>query len=75
MDEARKRVLGIMAAILSARKLAQYDGGQRVPPTVAAIADAIRWAVEIMRAIDQHWPQPSRGEVRSAIGYKPSTGS
>ncbi|MGD0180461.1 MAG: hypothetical protein ABR880_21280 [Candidatus Sulfotelmatobacter sp.] len=25
MDEGRKRVIGIMAAILSARKLAQYD--------------------------------------------------
>jgi len=27
MDEGRKRVIGIMAAILAARKLAQYDGG------------------------------------------------
>jgi len=31
---------GIMAAILAARKLAQYDGGRRVPATVAAISDA-----------------------------------
>lgn len=55
MDEGRKRVLGIMAAILAARKLAQYDGGRRVPATVAAIADAVRWAEQIMRAIDEHY--------------------
>ena len=30
MDEGRKRVIGIMAAILAARKLAQWDGGKRV---------------------------------------------
>jgi hypothetical protein len=37
MDESRKRVIGIMASILAARKLAQWDGGKRVPATVAAI--------------------------------------
>ena len=58
MDEGRKRVLGIMAAILAARKLAQYDGGRRVPATVAAIADAVRWAEQIMRAIDEQFPAP-----------------
>lgn len=36
VDEGRDRVIGIMAAILAARKLAQYDGGKRVPATVAA---------------------------------------
>ena len=56
MDEGRKRVIGIMAAILAARKLAQYDGGKRVPATVAAISDAVRWAEEIMRAIDERFP-------------------
>jgi hypothetical protein len=56
MDEGRKRVIGIMAAILAARKLAQWDGGKRVPATVAAIADAVRWAEEIMKAIDDRWP-------------------
>ena len=35
MDEGRKRVLLIAASILAARKLAQYDGGKRVPATVA----------------------------------------
>ena len=56
MDEGRKRVLGIMAAILAARKLAQYDGGKRVPATVAAISDSVRWAQEIMDEIDRRWP-------------------
>ena len=55
MDEGRKRVLGIMAAILAARKLAQYDGGKRVPATVSAISDAILWAEEIMEEIDRRW--------------------
>ena len=32
MGEFRKRVSGIMASILAARKLAQFDGGARVPP-------------------------------------------
>jgi hypothetical protein len=57
MDEGRKRVLAIMAAILAARKLAQYDGGKRVPATVAAISDSVRWAEEIMQAIDERWPE------------------
>jgi hypothetical protein len=56
MDESRKRVIAIMAAILAARKLAQYEGGTRVPATVSAIADAIRWAEEILRRIDERWP-------------------
>lgn len=58
MDEGRKRVLLIAAAILAARKLSGFDGGKRVPATVAAISDAVRWAEEIMREIDRHWPVP-----------------
>ena len=56
MDESRKRVLLIAASILAARKLAQFDGGKRVPATVSAVADAVRWAEEIMKAIDERWP-------------------
>ena len=52
----RKRVLLFAAAILAARKLALYDGGKRVPATVSAIADAIRWAEEPMDEIDRRWP-------------------
>jgi hypothetical protein len=56
VDEGRKRVLLIAASILAARKLSQYDGGKRVPATMTAISDAVRWAEEIMREIDQRWP-------------------
>ena len=56
MDEGRKRVLLIAASILAARKLAQFDVGKRVPATVSAIADAVRWAEEILKAIDDRWP-------------------
>ena len=58
VDEGRKRVLLIAASILAARKLAQFDGGKRVPATVSAIADAVRWAEEIMKAIDDRCPIP-----------------
>jgi hypothetical protein len=59
-------VLLIAASILAARKLAQYEGGKRVPATVSAIEDAIRWAEEIMAEIDRRHPakaaqqEPSR---------------
>jgi hypothetical protein len=59
VDEGRKRVLLIAASILAARKLAQFDGGKKVPATISAIADAVRWAEEIMKSIDERWP-PSR---------------
>jgi hypothetical protein len=58
MEEGRKKVIGIMAAILAARKLAQYDGVKRVPATICAVEDAIRWAEEIMKLIDERF----RGE-------------
>jgi hypothetical protein len=56
VEEGRKRVLLIAAAILAARKLAQYSSGPRIPATVSAIADAIRFANEIMIEIDRLWP-------------------
>ena len=56
MDEGRKRVIGIMAAILASRKLAQFERTTRVPATVCAISDAIQWADEIMSEIDKRWP-------------------
>jgi hypothetical protein len=61
VDEGRKRVLLIAASILAARKLAQWDGGKRVPATVAAISDAVRWAEEIMGEIDRRWPVEQKG--------------
>jgi len=56
VDESHKRVILIAASILAARKLAQYDGGKRVPATMSAISDAVRWAEEIMKEIDERWP-------------------
>ena len=44
---------GIMAAILAARTLAQFDSGARVPATINAIADAVRWAERIFEEIDR----------------------
>ena len=40
----------------AARKLAQYDGEARVPATISAIADGLRWAEEILTEIDRRWP-------------------
>jgi hypothetical protein len=48
-------VLLIAASILAARKLAQFEGGKKVPATISAVADAVRWVQEIMRAIDERW--------------------
>jgi hypothetical protein len=56
VDEGRKRVLLIAASILAARKLSQYEGNKKVPATICAIADAIRWAEQIMAQIDERWP-------------------
>ncbi len=44
------------AAILAGRKLAQYDAGKRVPVTMSAISDAVRWTEEILKEIDPRWP-------------------
>jgi hypothetical protein len=59
MDEGRKRVLLIAASILAARKLAMYEGGTRVPATISAIGDAVRWAEMILAEIDKRWPTKS----------------
>jgi hypothetical protein len=71
MDEGRKRVLLIAASILAARKLAQFDGGARVPAAICAIDDAIRSAEQIMRAIDERWPMKSeRVATRQRKGFR-----
>ena len=49
-------MLLISVSILAARKLAQYDSGARVPVTVSAIVDSIRWAEQYMEEIDRRWP-------------------
>ena len=52
----RKHVIGIMAAILAARKLCQQETTRQVPVTVATIADSVLWAERIMQEIDRRWP-------------------
>jgi hypothetical protein len=66
VDEGRKRVLLIAASILAARKLAQYDSGARIPATVAAIADAVRWAERIMEEIDRRHPEKPAQQPRAS---------
>jgi hypothetical protein len=65
VDEGRKRVLLIAASILAARKLSQHEGAKKVPATVSAIADAIRWAEEILAEIDRRWPVAQNGINRN----------
>ena len=60
MDEGRKRVIGIMAAILAARKLAQQDSTRSSPASNCAIQDAIAFAGRIMRVIDEMFPAHGR---------------
>jgi hypothetical protein len=51
VDEGRKRVLLIAAAILAARRLAQLDG-KPSPALEATIANSISMAEKIMKKID-----------------------
>jgi hypothetical protein len=56
MDEGRKRVIGIMAAILASLHMQTADDlfgtPQGSPRTDKLIAASIQWAVQIMRKID-----------------------
>ena len=69
MDEGRKRVLLIAASILAARKLAQFEGGKRVPATMSAIADAVRWAEEIMKAMTNAFHRGRNHLARRPLPY------
>ena len=56
MDEGRKRVLGIMAAILASLHMERADdlfgGPQGSPRTDKLIAASVQWAEAIMQKID-----------------------
>ena len=57
MDEGRKRVLLIAAAILASRKLSSESVSPGMSPReVAAIDDAITWAKRLMDVIDRKFP-------------------
>ena len=60
MDEGRKRVLGIMASILTAMHMRTADDlfgtPQGSPRTDRLIAASVQWAERIMRKIDNVFP-------------------
>jgi hypothetical protein len=60
MDEGRKRLLGIMAAILASLHMQSADdlfgGPQGSPRTDRLIEASIQWAERIMRKIDNVFP-------------------
>ena len=58
VDEGRKRVLLIAAAILAARKLCQLDSTRPSPALHSIIADAVIFAERILQRIDSEWPTP-----------------
>ena len=58
VDEGRKRVIGIMAAILAARKLCQLESTRPSTALHSIIADAVIFAERIMQRIDAEWPIP-----------------
>jgi len=57
MDEGRKRVIGIMAAIMASLHMRTTDdlfgGPQGSPRTDRLIAASIQWAERIMQKIDE----------------------
>ena len=62
MDEGRKRVIGIMAAILASLHMRTADdlfgGPQGSPRTDQLIAASVQWAREIMRRIHSLCDKP-----------------
>jgi hypothetical protein len=60
MDEGRKRVIGIMAAILASLHMRQADDlfgtPNGSPQTDRLIEASVQWAERIMRKIDNAFP-------------------
>ncbi len=60
MDEGRKRVIGVMAAILTSLHMRTADDlfgcPQGSPRTDKLIEASIQWAERIMEKIDVRWP-------------------
>lgn len=62
MDEGRKRVLLIAAAILAAGRIVAWDG-RPSPAMECTITDAIALAERILSKIDAKWPQHTPATV------------
>jgi hypothetical protein len=75
VDEGRKRVIGIMAAILASPHMQNADdlfgGPQGSPRTDKMVAAAVRWAERIMRKIYNVFGKSERMSEASAghLGY------
>ena len=67
MDEGRKRVIGIMAAILASLHMQTADdlfgGPQGSPRTDKLISASVQWAERIMEKIDLVFRGKSRTEL------------
>lgn len=57
MDEGRKRVIGIMAAILASLADDLFGTPQGSPRTDKLIAASVQWAEKIMEKIDERFSQ------------------
>ena len=55
MDEDRKRMIAIMASILTARRLSEFDPSMRFPAAINAVHNAVGWAERILAEIDKRW--------------------
>jgi hypothetical protein len=55
LDEGRKRTLGVIAAMFLCRKMAVLEG-KPSPAKEMAFCDSLDLAAELMRRIDQRWP-------------------
>jgi hypothetical protein len=70
MDEGRKRVIGIMAAILASLHMQTADdlfgGPMGSPRTDRLIEASIQWAEKIMRTIDMCSGENAKGETKVA---------
>jgi hypothetical protein len=71
MDEGRKRVIGIMAAILSSHRMQTADdlfgGPQGSPRSDKLIAASIQWAEKIMQKIDERFSKTGKPSVENVI--------
>jgi len=68
MDEGRKRVLGVMAAILTSLHMRTADdlfgGPQGSPRSDNLIAASVQWAEIIMAKIDERFSSCGNGKWR-----------
>lgn len=64
MDEGRKRILGLMAAILTGLHMRTADdlfgGPEGSPRTERLIAASIQWAERIMQKIDDRFSREGK---------------